>query len=187
MVACAHLLDGLSFATNNRNRVAVSLLHLCVEHQTGIHTLVDHGVLGSAFALVRPQFESYVRGVWIHRCASDAQVREFLSGDEPPSLGALVRAIETVPDFSEGVLARMKGGIWRNLNDFTHGGTIQVKARNSVDEVGLNWKPEHVAGLLDASASFSMLAGIELGAVTQNAQLGMELQTKHKEIYGLAA
>ena len=187
MVACAGLLNGISFETSNRSRIAVSLLHLCVEHQTGIHTLVDHGVLGSAFGLVRPQFETYVRGVWFHRCASEREISKFLAGEEPPRTAALVQAIEAVSGFSEGILEGMKRGIWRNLNDFTHGGTIQVKARNSADEVGSNWKHEHCAGLLDAAASFSLVAATEMAAVMQNVRLGTELQGKYKEIYGRAA
>jgi hypothetical protein len=32
---------------------------------------------GSAFALIRIMFEAYVRGVWLHRCASYADIKSF--------------------------------------------------------------------------------------------------------------
>ena len=64
MTGAMPLLNGIRFETTNRRRVAVALLHLSVEHQTGIHVLVDNGVIGSAFAPIRPQFETFVRGAW---------------------------------------------------------------------------------------------------------------------------
>lgn len=131
MVECSELVDGQNFETTSRLRVACSLLHLCIEHQMAIHTLVDHGVIGPAFALIRLQFESYVRGVWFHRCATDPVIASFLGGAEPPKIDILIRDIESIPTFDEGLLSATKKQNWRNLNDFTHGGTIQVKARNS--------------------------------------------------------
>jgi hypothetical protein len=183
MVECASLVDGASFETTNRLRVAVSLLHLCIEHQTGIHTLVEHGVIGSAFALFRPQFESYVRGVWYHRCATDQQVASFIGGAEPPKMAALIQALEALPGFSDGSLNLIKKGTWRNLNDFTHGGTIQVKARNSRDEVASNYKHDHVAGVLEASAMFSMLAAVAIAAAVNSDSLAQALHSVHRRIY----
>jgi hypothetical protein len=60
MKGCASPVNGVNFETTNRLRVSVSLLHLCVEHQTGIHLLAEHGVIGSAFALISSQFEAYL-------------------------------------------------------------------------------------------------------------------------------
>ncbi len=77
MKRCVSIVNGLDFETTKRLRLSLSLLHLCVEHQTGIHVLVDHGVIGSAFALIRPQFEAYLKGVWFHRCATDEQISAF--------------------------------------------------------------------------------------------------------------
>lgn len=47
------LTDGITFETSNRLRVAVCLLHLSLEHQMGIHSLVSVGVIGFVFALFR--------------------------------------------------------------------------------------------------------------------------------------
>jgi hypothetical protein len=183
MDECARLIDGVSFETTNRLRVAVSLLHLCVEHQKGIHVLVDHGFAGSAFALVRPQFEAYVRGVWFHRCATEAQVADFLSGGEPPKINTLLEALEKVDAFSDGRLTMLKSAVWRNLNDFTHGGAIQVKARNTPDEIVGNYRPEHVSGLLQTAATLSFLGGVAIAAAVANVQMANEMLTVHNRLY----
>lgn len=181
------LTDGITFETTNRLRVAVALLHLSLEHQTGIHTLVNLGVIGSAFALFRPQFEAYVRGVWYHRCAADAEVSSFIGGEEPPKINIMIDEIESLEAYDEKLLSSIKGKLWSNLNDFTHGGTAQVKARCTMDEITQNYKEEHIANLLTASASISLLAGVALAAAVGKEALAHQFHSKFRCIYGPAA
>ena len=183
MKGCASLVDGVNFETTNRLRVSVSLLHLCVEHQTGIHLLVEHGVIGSAFALIRPQFEAYLRGVWFHRCAADKQVSGFLAGEEPPKVGVLMEAVQKLEGFEEGTLGKAKKEIWRNLNDFTHGGTIQVKARNTKNEIISNYRPEHIVGLLQSSVTLALLAGAAIASVVNSNELANNLLSLYQRLY----
>lgn len=181
------LTDGITFETTNRLRVAVALLHLSLEHQTGIHSLVNLGVIGSAFALFRPQLEAYVRGVWYHHCATDAQVSLFIGGEQPPKINPLIEALEKLEAFDEKRLSQLKRQVWPNLNDFTHGGTIQVKARCTADEVTPNYKVEHIANLLTASASLSLLAGVALAAAVGSEALAKQLYSTFQGIYAPAA
>lgn len=183
MKGCSSFVDGVNFETTNRLRVSISLLHLCVEHQTGIHVLVEHGVIGSAFALIRPQFEAYLRGVWFHRCATDAQVACFLAGEEPPKVGVLIEAVQKLEGFEEGTLGNLKKSIWRNLNDFTHGGAIQVKARNTMDEITSNYRPEHIVGLLQSSVTLALLAGAAIATVVNSSELANNLLSLYWRLY----
>jgi len=183
MKGCASFVDGVNFETTNRLRVSISLLHLCVEHQTGIHVLVEHGVIGSAFALIRPQFEAYLRGVWFHRCATDAQASCFLAGEEPPKVGVLIEAVQKLEGFEEGTLGNLKKIIWRNLNDFTHGGAIQVRARNTMDEITSNYRPEHIVGLLQSSVTLALLAGATIATVVNSSELANNLLSLYRRLY----
>lgn len=187
MTEAAALVDGSSFPTTDRTRVSVSLHHLCIEHHTGIHTLVDHGVLGSGFALFRPQFEAYVRGAWYCFCATEDEIIKFLRGSEPPRIDRLIEQLELRGAFDEGTLRRMKSELWRNLCDFTHGGQIQVKTRNTRDEVVRNYKLEHVSGLLTASATLSLLAGVGIAAAIDSDLLATKLHGAYRSIYETAA
>jgi len=143
--------------------------------------------LGSAFALFRPQFEAYVRGVWYHFCATEDDLLRFLSGSQPPHIDTLIEQLERRGAFSEGNLRRMKSETWRNLCDFTHGGAIQVKARNTRDEIVRNYRLEHVAGLLTASATLALLAGTAIAAIVESDSLATKLQTAFRSIYETAA
>ncbi len=183
MKECGSLVDGVSFETTNRLRVSVSLSHLCVEHQKGIHVLVEYGVIGSAFALFRPQFEAYLRGVWFHRCATDAQVSDFLAGEKPPKFGDLIGAVQKLEGYEEGILGKFKKEIWRNLNDFTHGGAIQVKARITKDEIISNYRPEHIAGLLQSAATLSLLAGSSIASAVNSNELANNLLSLYQRLY----
>ena len=170
-----------------RLRVAVALLHLSLEHQTGIHSLANLGVIGSAFALFRPQLEAYIRGVWYHRCATDTQVSSFIGGEQPPKINVLIEEIEKLEAFDEKLLSSAKRQLWPNLNDFTHGGTTQVKARCTADEITQNYKEEHIVNLLSASANLSLLAGVALAATVGTEALAQQLYSTFRGVYGPAA
>jgi hypothetical protein len=187
MRECASLVDGIAFETTDRLRVAVSLLHLSIEHQTGIHVLVEHGVIGSAFALMRPQFEAYLRGVWFHRCATDTQVSGFLSGKEPPKVGNLIAAVHELEGYEEGYLGKARAEIWSNLNDFTHGGAIQVKARITRDGIVSNYLHEHIAGLLQSAATLSLLSGVAIAKAVGDSALANNLLLLYQRLYGAEA
>lgn len=187
MDKCVSLVDGVSITTTNRARVSISLYHLCIEHYTGIHTLATHGVFGSAFALYRPQFEAYVRGAWLHFCASERHIGQFLKGNDPPSIGTLIQELETKGAFDSGSLGHMKKQVWSNLNDFTHGGATQVKARNTPDGIVQSYKLEDVASLVTASATLSLLAGVGIAAVCESDALAVSLRDGYRSVYEAAA
>ena len=68
----------LSLPAALRERMAASCFVVTMEHADAIAILVDFKppALASAFALA-PVFESYVRGLWLHDCASDTEVAQF--------------------------------------------------------------------------------------------------------------
>ncbi|WP_461570869.1 DUF6988 family protein [Thiobacillus sp.] len=181
------LIDGVSFSTTNRSRVSVGLLHLSLEHQQGIIALGDHGIFGSALALFRPQFEAYVRGVWFHWCASDNQIETFLGGGEPPKIGSLIKSVEQLDGYEGNALSKVKSEVWRTLNDYTHGGAIQVKARNNKDEIAYNYNPDHLAGVIQGSVGLAYSASVAIARIADEPTLATELMGLHQRIYAYAA
>jgi len=184
MMQSASLLNGASFFTSNRLSVAIALQHLSMEHHQGIHVLVSQGVVGPALALLRPQFETYVRGAWFHNCATEAQVEAFLKGGDPPGIGRLIDDLEKIEGFSCGTLGKLKKSAYRNFCDFTHGGAIQVKARHSRDEVISNYHPEQVIGILEASTALSLHAAVAIATAAEDAVLANQLFVKYEETCG---
>ena len=89
--------------------------------------------------------------------------------------------------FDEKLLSSTKRQLWPNLNDFTHGGTAQVKARCTADAIAQNYKEQHIANLLTASANFSLLAGVALAAAVGTEALARQMHSTFRGIYGPAA
>lgn len=70
-------IDGIAIPSELRFRVAGGYLDMALEHQKSIVLLVVNHLYGSALSLVRLIFEAYVRGVWLHHCASEADLKRF--------------------------------------------------------------------------------------------------------------
>ena len=83
------------------------------------------------------------------------------------------------------MLLRM-GWLPDKFNDYTHGGVIQVKARNTKDEIIGSYSEEHITWLLMNSSNISLVASVEMANVTGNAEMANELYRAFKEIYGEA-
>lgn len=188
MDECVALVNTVIVPSVNRARVAAALHQLSIEHFTGIQVLIGTGVYSAAFALYRPQFEAYIRGAWYHRCATDEQVKGIIAGEEPPSPKVQMVALENAGAFEPGSLVRFKDMTWRNLCDFTHGGTIQVKVRvSTLGEIAQDFKMEHIAALLNASATTALLASVGLAAVAESEKVAVSLRDAFNAIYQQAA
>lgn len=90
-------MDDLSVADNCRHRIALSCLQLTLEHANSSFLLIQHGFIGTAAALIRVIFESYVRGMWVLHAASDAEINKFLE-DKTPKTSDLLLRLEKIPD-----------------------------------------------------------------------------------------
>ena len=59
-------LAGIELKGDHRHRIPAQLFDLAIEHGSGIHNLIAANICASAFALVRSEFECFVRGAWRH-------------------------------------------------------------------------------------------------------------------------
>ena len=70
-------LDGLDISREKRVLLAVSCYDVVIEHHIGIAVLLRSNINGSAFALLRPLFETFVRGAWLRHCATDNEIEKY--------------------------------------------------------------------------------------------------------------
>jgi hypothetical protein len=182
----ANLIGGLEFTNvDNRIKVSSSLLDLSIEHNRGIIILINSATAdAAAFALLRPQIDAFLRGVWYGRCATGEKIESFVSRkDDPPKNHILISAIQQLPDFKNGDLKKSIDEIKSHLNDYTHGGTTQMKARFSNGEIGSSFTPEHREWLVNTSSCYLLLAGVALAALAKNDILVHNLGTAYHELY----
>ena len=136
-------IDGIELQDTGRVRTAFACLDLAMEHHKSIVLLIAHSLFGSGFALLCLSFEAYVRGVWLHRCATSAELKRFETG-QIDCFAELLRRVETLQEFQGGVLSAAKQKSWRAMNDYTHSGHIHATRRNKETTVEPNYPDDEI-------------------------------------------
>ena len=114
---------------------------LALEHGTAALHLIEAGWTSSAFALMRPQFESLVRGIWLAYAASDLWIEKLSQpltiaaqkqANEGPMVAEMLKQLEAVTNAPAGIVGQLKeyrDVSWKALNSFNHGG-IHALSKN---------------------------------------------------------
>lgn len=151
-------LDGLKISTKRRVLLAVSCYDIVIEHHFGIVILLQSRISGSAFALVRPLFETFVRGIWLRHCATEEQIASYVSDKLELQFWQLLQAVESVDGFQEGVLSDLKKSAWHAMNSYTHGGIQQAGRRISGEYIEPHFSADEIDEVIKMSGSFALFA-----------------------------
>ncbi len=161
-------IDGLQVSSEERVRIAAGCLDTALEHHKAILLLVSRSLHGSAFALVRLLFEAYIRGLWLHRCASPTELELFKSEKLDKGFSTLITAIEKIDGFEQGILSDTKLKSWKSMNSYTHSGFMQIVRRNTASTIEPNYTDEEILEALDFSAAIGLLAALEIAHIAKN-------------------
>src|SRR5271169_432882 len=137
-------IEGLELPSLNRKRLAAACFHQALEHHEAIVVLVLRRLYGSAMTLIRPMFEIYSRGIWLNICASDEDLDKFQKGKLHRKFADLINDIESHEGYDVGVLLHVKKSSWRAMNDYTHGGALQVIPRITSDSIASNYSDKQI-------------------------------------------
>jgi len=177
------LVDGIPIDSDNRTRIAAALFHLSMEHHGSIHLLITKKHYGSSFALLRPQFEAFVRGAWFQNCASIEQLNEYINNNEPPKINKLINEVESTPNYIENTLKEMKKNAWSSLCGYTHGGFSQVINRTTPTEVSNDYSDESIINLINQSSSITLLSLAAIASLIDNEQFANNALKEYDEIF----
>lgn len=176
--------DGLEIKPENAIRVPGALFDLAIEYQVGIVHLSSARIYGPAFALIRAQFEAFVRGTWLRLCATPEELKRFVDSDKiKKEFKDLIAAIEAHPDFSGQVLSGIHANVWKAMNSYTHAGMLQVTRRMKSGSIEPNYEPAEVTEVIRASGFFSLLA---LNQIAQMAGADEVIAKTHSLLEGMA-
>ena len=155
---------------------AIGLALISIEHASALRVLVGAGLMPSAFALMRPQFEALTRSVWMMWAAEDSDVYRIQailtleSEKDASKLAGVSKMLADIlvhaPPGPAQMLAQFKEVSLASLNSYVHGG-IHVLARQAegyplqlVDQVVRNSNGLQImAGMLLAMYGSSADAG----------------------------
>ncbi|MGE0667246.1 MAG: hypothetical protein AB7O49_11875 [Sphingomonadales bacterium] len=169
--------DELEISSEDSVRIAGSLLDIAVEHHAGIIALVSARIYGSAFALIRSEFEALVRALWLQLAASPKELKTAVENDSWPRFTKMIEAIECHPDFSEKILSGLKASAWTAMNGYTHGGMHQIVRRMTAQNtIEPNYDPDEVLEVLKASGSIALLAFQQMARLAQKTDLENEIE-----------
>lgn len=157
---------GLAFPTDDRTLLAIGCLDVAVEHQAAIALLTDASLHGSAFALLRSLAEAFVRGVWLHECATDKQLAEFKLGKFDKRFADLIDEYEVKIGTPSGVMSQFKATAWKALNGFTHTGFHQVSRRHSPGRLEGNYPDKEISDALGVAGALGLIAAGNLMAMS---------------------
>ncbi|CAG4882265.1 conserved protein of unknown function [Georgfuchsia toluolica] len=157
----------------NKNRAAAASFGIALDHHAAIVFLMKNTFYSSSFALLRILFETYLRGLWLKHCATDAQVSGFFRGDEPPK--TMIVEIESTEAFKSGVLSRIKKANWNAMCDFTHTGGLHLQRWQSQDAVEPTFEPDELEECLNCAELFGVMAGLELVQLSKSGSDGADV------------
>ena len=183
-------IGGLSVPTNDRAVIVAACQDVALEHHKSIVLTTREQWHGSAFALIRLQFEAYVRGQWLRYCASDDDLATFKERDKlGKTFGEIIGDLEGHEAFDEGILSNIKEKSWRAMNSFTHTGRLQVVRRIRTTEIGSNYPQEEIVGTLDFAGIIAILAAmaivnVAVGEEADRTALAEQLLERMKEFAG---
>jgi hypothetical protein len=161
---------------NNRNRVAGACFAIALDHQQAVVTLLEHNppLYSSAFALVRPVYESYVRGLWLSHCATDEQVDSFSREGKPPDMATLVAAVERAGDFKGKQLSGIYTMNWSAFSSYAHTGGLQVQRWNTSEAIEPRYAESEVSEVIAFTSAIALLSAVSVATLAQNERLAQE-------------
>ncbi|MGN8064377.1 DUF6988 family protein [Ralstonia sp. 22111] len=106
---------------------------LSLDHARGALMLIGNGLGTSALSLLRPQYESLVRGIWLLHAATGNWVDKLSEpltvesarrANEGPILAEMLKQLDAseAPAHIVGQLRQFKDVSWKALSSYTHGG-----------------------------------------------------------------
>jgi hypothetical protein len=175
--------DGLEINSDNKTRISAACFDVALEHQKAIVLLISENLVGAAFSLVRSEFEAYIRGLWLGKCATNDEIEKFKNQDKiDRTIGNMIQEIEQLDGFQDGVLSKAKTAIWRVFSSYTHTGKLQIARRLTEETVEPNYtKDEKLTALLNANAC-GILAAMQIAQLAGKEKFMNELIEKIEKL-----
>lgn len=167
-------LDNLEIQKTRRKIFAVACFDQAIEHQLAICHLAMSNINGSAFALARPAFESFIRGVWLLNCATDRQLTDYRKDIRLPELRLLIGQIEKGYGFESGVLNQIKSACWSAMCSYTHTGIMQASRRHTKDTIEPDYQDEEIIEVIRLVGTCALLAFQQIASIAGELELANE-------------
>ncbi len=151
-------------AAPDRHHIGYQELGLSFQHALSVVALTstsDLNLVPSAFALVRPMYETLQRGWWFVLCATDDHASQLLDEDKfhAGQLTKIAADIDAQPPFvGTEFFSRLSQDEWNLYHSFTHGGRAALAMYGHRPALGAEFDPAVVLTMLDNAGRMSAIA-----------------------------
>lgn len=158
--------NGLDVPETDRAKLCGALLDVSHEHHKAVTQLLRNKFVGSASALARVLYETTIRAMWLHRCATEEEISKFKE-DSRSNATHYIKALKT-----EGIdLEEWHEAIWPVLNSYAHSGYRQARSRLPFGEISPIYDEIQQVELLMFSDFILYLAAVETFKLTGKPEL----------------
>lgn len=165
------LLQGQDVPSEEKSYVPCGCFDVVLEHREAIIVLIESGLNGSAFSLVRPVYETYIRGLWLLNCASETEIRRFLGNKIERKFQKIIDDIESCEGYEDGVLSMIKKMAWNSMCGYTHGGWHQIGRRFNGNSIEPNYNSGEVIEILNFINAIGIFVVSDVARAAKNQQL----------------
>ena len=152
--------NGRPLVISERSVTGVALLQHALDIVDAIIVLLENELPGPAWALSRPLFESYIRGVWILNCATESEIAGFLK-DDPPRLDQLIQSVNELDSTRSAWMKVTRVNI-QTFHSFVHGGSEHVWRRIGENSLEPNYPERELKYLVGIAIEVCLRCGYEL-------------------------
>lgn len=173
----ARQVGGVRLGGDLRTRVAAICFGVAQEHHAAIVTLLALAtpLTSSAFALGRPQFEAYVRGMWLAHCGTNEQVEGYLQG-KIPDMSSLITALEKLQGDGEvSSLRTIYWRSWRAMSGMTHTGAEHFERWSDGEVLEPAFTSDDIGRILDFAARIGVLSTAGIAQLSHDPDLWQRL------------
>ena len=164
---------GLKLVGDRQRRAAYGCLDLAIEHQAAILILARAGAYASMLALARVQYEAFIRGGWLARCATEAEFENFARTDRiDKTLAEMTAAFETKVQHEGDTLVAFLHRSKKALNGFTHTGKHAITRRFGAGEIGSHYNEADVMLGVRLAQAVGLFAVLEMATYAGAEDLG---------------
>ena len=152
------MLGRIKFPGKEKIILLAAYTDIALEHNKAICLLIKKEVSGSAFALVRPLFETFIRAYWVCACATDSEIIEICNKDKDkfPIMNEMVKSCDQEYS-SNNNFQKIKNEVWSPMSSYTHSGLLQISRRFTGCKIKPNYKKDEKLEVLNFSIMIVLL------------------------------
>lgn len=179
------LLKHEPYDNSDRHHISKVMCSVTFEHAESFKLLLASRNFTSAIGMLRLQFESLVRGVWVFYAASEIQLSKLTAelnnenanrANNLPMLSAMISKLESkAPENAINPILEFKEYSWKPLNSYVHGGL------HAIDRHSKGYPVQILEQALKASNGVNGMAGMFAAILTGNKALVKEVSRSYEE------